>query len=131
MQRTYLSPVHAALDDLFIIKNANCFRKLVIISVGTGLKSVFRKICRKIILRCVQGAPLPLKIKGKKTGLKPLPQVHYQQFRLGHLFNRILQAFAAQSGVFNAAIRHLINAERWHIASDNRAHFQFFIGLKQ
>src|SRR3984957_5900449 len=60
-----------------------------------------------------------------------LAQIHHQQFRLGHFFNCVAQTFAAQAGVFDSAIGHLIDAERWNIARHQSAYFQFVIRLKK
>ena len=59
-----------------------------------------------------------------------LPEIHYQQLRFGHFFDRIPQAFASQARIFHSSIRHVVNAERRHISGDDAANFQLLIGLK-
>ena len=42
---------------------------------------------------------------------KRLPEIHHQQFWLGHFLDRVAQALAAEAGVLHAAIGHLVDAE--------------------
>src|SRR5215469_12686024 len=44
-----------------------------------------------------------------------LAQMHHQQAGLGHLFDRIAQAFAAETRIFHAAILHMVDAEAGHV----------------
>src|SRR5450755_1846287 len=60
-----------------------------------------------------------------------LSQVHDQKFGLRHLFNRVAQSFTAQTRVLHAAVRHLIDAKRRDIPSNQPAHFEFLVCLEQ
>ena len=84
-----------------------------------------REICKMIF--CIQ---LRI-IFSKETEVHTRsPQIHHQQLRFSHLFDRIAQAFASQTRVFHSAIRHVIDAETWHIARNDPANFQLVVGLK-
>ena len=60
-----------------------------------------------------------------------LPQIHHQQFRFSHFFDRIAQAFTPQSGIFDSSVGHVIDAEGRNVAGDEASHFEFVVGLKQ
>jgi hypothetical protein len=57
-------------------------------------------------------------------------QIHHEQLEFGHIFNRVAQPFASQTGLLDSTIRHVINAERRHIAREQASDFKFFIGLE-
>ena len=67
--------------------------------------------------------------RGIKTG-KSLAQVHDEQFWFRHFLNRVAQALAAKSGIFNAAIGHVVDAESGNISGDQASNFEFVISLK-
>jgi hypothetical protein len=52
-----------------------------------------------------------------------LAEIHHHQFGFSHLFDGVAQAFAAQAGIFDAAVRHLINAEGRDVSGDHAADF--------
>jgi hypothetical protein len=58
-------------------------------------------------------------------------QIHYQELGFGHLFDGVAQAFATEAGVFDAAVGHVIDAERRNISRDHAADFEFFISLEK
>src|ERR1700675_1832853 len=64
-----------------------------------------------------------------KTG-RSLAQVHDEQLWFRHFLNRVAQALAAESGIFNAAIGHVVDAESGNISGDQASDFEFVIGLK-
>src|SRR5882762_2828727 len=64
-----------------------------------------------------------------KTG-RSLAQIHDEQFWLRHFLNRVAQALTAKSGILNAAIGHVVNAESGNISGDQASNFEFVIGLK-
>src|SRR5208282_3904545 len=57
-------------------------------------------------------------------------QIHDQKFWFRHLLNRVAQTFASQSGIFNAAIGHVVDAEGGNVAGDQASDFEFVVGLK-
>ncbi len=57
-------------------------------------------------------------------------QVHDHEFGLGHLFDGIAQPFAAKAGIFDAAVGHVIDAERRNISSNHASDFEFFVGME-
>ena len=59
------------------------------------------------------------------------PQVHDQQLGFGHFFYGVAQAFAAEAGIFDAAVGHVIDAERGNVSGDHAADFELFIGLEE
>src|SRR4051812_33241099 len=59
-----------------------------------------------------------------------LPKVHGKQSRLGHLFDRVLEAFPAKPGIFDPAVRHVVDAECGDVAHDQSAHLKFIIGTE-
>src|SRR3954462_7986684 len=59
-----------------------------------------------------------------------LPKVHGKQSRLGHLFDRVLEAFPAQPGIFHAAVRHVVDGECGAVPQDKPADLEFVIGAK-
>ena len=63
--------------------------------------------------------------------LAKLPKVHDQKLGFCHLVDGISEAFATESGIFHAAIWHVIDAEGGHIAGDHAADFQFGVGVEQ
>src|SRR3981081_1813826 len=64
-----------------------------------------------------------------RTG-KSLAQVHDEQFWFRHFLNRVAQALAAKSGIFNATIGHVVDAESGNISCDQASNFEFAVALK-
>src|SRR3954466_4305916 len=56
-----------------------------------------------------------------------LPKVHGKQPRLGHLFDRVLEAFPTQSRLLHPAVRHVVDAEGGHVAYDHSADLEFIV----
>src|SRR5208283_3680777 len=57
-------------------------------------------------------------------------QIHDQQLWLRHLLNRVAQTLASQAGIFDATIRHVVDAKGGNVAGDQTADFKFVVGLK-
>ena len=62
---------------------------------------------------------------------KRLAQIHHEQFGFGHFFDGVTQALAAEAGIFDAAVGHVIDAERGNVTGDDAADFEFFVGLEE
>jgi hypothetical protein len=63
-------------------------------------------------------------------GLHDLLEIHHQQFGFGHFFDGVAQPLAAESGVFDPAVGHVVDAERGHISGNQPTDFQFFVGIE-
>ena len=68
-------------------------------------------------------------LNGQRSSV-PSAEIHHQQFRLGHLFDCIAKAFAAEAGIFDSAVGHVIDAEGRNVSSDHASDFELFIGLE-
>jgi hypothetical protein len=64
------------------------------------------------------------------TASKFLLEVHHQQLGFGHFFDGVAQSFAAQSGILDPTIGHVVDAECRHVAGDQPAYLQFLVGVK-
>src|SRR5208282_2245703 len=61
---------------------------------------------------------------------KSLTQVHDEQLRLGHFLNRVAQALASKSRIFDAAVGHMVYAKSGNVAGDQASDFEFVVRLK-
>ena len=54
-----------------------------------------------------------------------LVKIHDQKLGLGHFFNRVAQAFTTEARIFDAAVRHVVDAERRDVPGDETADYVF------
>src|SRR4029077_1853787 len=59
-----------------------------------------------------------------------LTQIHHQQLRLSHLLDRVAQTLTTDPGIFQSAVRHVVDAEARHIPGQQSADLQFFESLE-
>src|SRR5262249_22144037 len=73
---------------------------------------------------------LPQKIRGERCEMGYSAEIHNQQARLGHLLNGITQTLASYTRILHPSVGHVVDTKRGHVSGDDRAHLEFFKGLK-